>query len=102
MPNYQYTENSDMMDPISLNQDDTNKISTEKAGQSSKQNVPQNNDQTGEQTLTESFVHGTSHFSPIKQRGEPTDLAINVKTVAAFGVLADRQNGHKVIKMRQQ
>ena len=83
-----------MMDPVSLNQDET------MTNRHSKQVVQI--DYTGEQTLTESFVHGTSHFSPIKQRGDRTDL-INVKTVGAFGLLSDRQsqNGHKVIELRQ-
>ena len=51
----------------------------------------------GEQTLSESFVHGTQKLSPIKQRGDKTDL-VNVKTVGAFALLTDRSNGRKVIE----
>ena len=51
----------------------------------------------GEQTLSESFVHGTEKLSPIKQRGDRTDL-VSVKTVGAFALLTDRSNGRKIIE----
>ena len=57
-------------------------------------------DYAGEHTLSESFVTGTSQFSPIKQSGGRTDL-INVKTVGAFGILTNRVQGQKVVELRQ-
>ena len=73
---------------------------TKDGRQSYSRQIPTSCDAPGERTISESFVQGTSELSPIKKKGEKTDL-INVKTVGAYGHLTDRVNGQKIIEQRQ-